>query len=163
MQAFLQSQAGVYVVMLILSVVGAIVLRSIHSVILRVEQRVSQHLPAFEAAQINSWLDVLDRLVATAVQDANSRIVIGLKQNGLFTKATQESVKQAVVADVMTAIGPLKEKMMEQLGPLEQIIAQLVEANVLKHKGSVIKSADVPYQAADGNGVFTVKESLGKG
>ncbi|UOF88603.1 hypothetical protein LSG31_11610 [Fodinisporobacter ferrooxydans] len=134
MKEFINSQLGVYISMIVLYLLAAIALRVIHSGIKRIETWATNHMSQQDAVKVNDLLDMIDHLAETAVQDANSRMVIDLKSHDLFTKATADSVKQAVVADVMKNLGPLQDKAITSLGPLESIISQAVEKYVLHHK-----------------------------
>lgn len=137
MSEFLSSPLGFYIVSGLINVIGIGVSVLIHKGKGKIEEKVAELLPAEEAVKVNELLDVVERLTEAAVQDANSRIVIGLKQNNLFTKETADSVKQAVIQDVLSNLGPIQEQAISLLGPLESIIGQLVEKYVLKSKDQV--------------------------
>jgi hypothetical protein len=52
----------------------------------------------------------------------------------LFTPGFAVSVKQAAVQDVLANLGPLKEKAVGQIGPLERIVEQAIEKQVVLAK-----------------------------
>lgn len=79
-------------------------------------------------------LRVIDQLAEFAVQDANSRVVLGLKANGKFTPEMGEKIKQEVIRDVIQNLGPLQEKAGDLIGPLENIIGHAIEKHVLATK-----------------------------
>lgn len=137
MNDFLNSTLGFYVALALLNIATIGLTALFHAGKGKIEGKVTELLPAEEAVKVNEILDVVERLTETAVQDANSRIVIGLKKSSLFTKETADSIKQAVIQDVLDNLGPLKEKSLSLLGPLENIIGQLVEKYVLKWKDQV--------------------------
>jgi hypothetical protein len=137
MSEFFNSPIGFYVAMMVLNMITVGVSAVIHKGKAKTEDKAVELLPAEDAVKVNDILDVVERITESAVQDANSRIVIGLKKNNLFTKETADSIKQAVIQDVLTNLGPLQEKAIALLGPLENIIGQLVEKYVLEGKDQV--------------------------
>nr|WP_245590454.1 hypothetical protein [Aneurinibacillus terranovensis] len=110
----------------------------------KLEDAVSKHTTPSIAAKVNPIIDTIERLTETAVQDANSRVVIGLKQHNLFTPETAEAIKQAVIEDVLKNLGPLKDEAAQLLGPIEGIVAQMVEKYVLRGKDQVNQLVGTP-------------------
>ncbi|WCK56646.1 hypothetical protein PP175_12440 [Aneurinibacillus sp. Ricciae_BoGa-3] len=109
----------------------------VHSLLKKVESMVAAHSSPDMAAKVNAMLDTVERLTEAAVQDTNSRIVIGLKQKNLFTTETANAVKVSAINTVLENLGPLKDEAVALLGPIEGIVGQMVEKYVLKWKDQV--------------------------
>lgn len=129
MNEFFNSTIGFYVVMAFLNAATIGVSSFLHKGKQKVE----------DAVKVNDFLDTVERLTNAAVQSTNALVVSGLKQSNLFTPETASAVKQSVIAEVLNNIGPLKDKGMELVGPLENIIGQLVEKNVVESKSTPAK------------------------
>lgn len=137
MSEFLNSPIGFYIALGVLNILSIGITALFRKGKGKIEDKASELLPQEDALKVNEILDVVERITEAAVQDANSRIIIGLKQNNLFTPETAASIKQAVIQDVLTNIGPLQEEAIALLGPIESIVGQLVEKYVLKGKDQV--------------------------
>ena len=157
MQSILNFTIGVYVTMGILSFIGVFLTALIHASLKRIEGWVSEHVASTSANKINDLLNVIDSLAESAVQDANSRIVVSLKANQLFTKQTAVSVKQAVVQDVIKQLGTLGSDTAQLIGPLEQIVSQKVEKQVFTAKDTVNRL--VPLEMEKTNSLKTMNSS----
>jgi hypothetical protein len=134
MNNFLSSPFGFYIVMTFLNAAmlgGSTLIQKGKQ---KVESEVATIFPAEDAVKVNDFLDTVERLTNAAVQNANSLIVSGLKEKNLFTSDTANAVKQSVITEVLNNLGPLKDKGMELVGPLENIIGQLIEKYVVKSK-----------------------------
>jgi hypothetical protein len=136
---FFNSPLGFYVTIGVLNILLYGLTTLLHKEKQKLEDVVTAKFSPEKAMKINDFLDLVERLTEAAVQDANSRIVIGLKQKNLFTPETAASVKQAVINDVMNNLGPLKDKAQVNFGPLESIVGQLVEKYVLNGKNQINK------------------------
>lgn len=128
------AQVTAYLATACISIAATALLLFIRSGIKKAEDKVTTLLPQEEALKVNDFLDAVDKLAEMVVLDANSRVVSGLKQQGLFTKETAESIKQAAVQDVLNNLGPLKEKAVGLIGPIENIVAQAIEKHVVLAK-----------------------------
>lgn len=122
--------------------VGGILL--IRGGVQKVETVVSEHLPPAQAANVNAFLDTVDRLAESVVKDANSRLVNGLKSAGAFNPDVGAAIKKDAISTVMTNLGTLKEEGAAALGPLEPIIGQYIEKHVLAAKGQTSTNAKTP-------------------
>ena len=74
----------------------------------------------------------VDRLTGNAVQDANARIMSGLKANGLWTADVAASVKAAALRDVLDVFPKDQEHFL--LGVVDQIIEHAIEKAMLDTK-----------------------------
>lgn len=128
------AQVTAYLATACISIATTALVIFIRNGIKKAEDKVTTLLPQEEALKVNDFLDAVDKLAEMAVLDANSRVVAGLKQQGLFTKETAESIKQAAVQDVLNNLGPLKEKAIGLIGPIENIVAQAIEKHVVLAK-----------------------------
>lgn len=128
------AQVAAYLATACISIATTVLLLVIRRGIRKTEEKVRQLFSQEEALKVNEFLETVDKLAELSVQDANSRIVLHLKQEGLFTKETAESVKQAVVQAVLQNLGPLKDKMDGLIGPIDAIVAQAVEKHVVLAK-----------------------------
>jgi hypothetical protein len=134
MKEFFYSPLGFYVTIGLLNLLLYGLTTFLHKEKQKIEDVVAKKLTPEQAMKVNDLLDLVEKLTEAAVQDANSRIVIGLKQKSLFTPETAASVKQAVIMDVLNNLGPLKEKVQESFGPLETIVGHFIEKHVLNGK-----------------------------
>jgi hypothetical protein len=117
-----------------LSIAGTALIMLMRDGVKKVEEKVATYLPQDEALNVNDFLDTVERIAEMVVADTNQRIVSGLKAQGLFTPEVAASVKQAAVQDVMNNLGPLKEKAVGLIGPLERIVEQAIEKCVVAVK-----------------------------
>ncbi|WCK55446.1 hypothetical protein PP175_05705 [Aneurinibacillus sp. Ricciae_BoGa-3] len=133
MQTVFLGYAQTIITAVLVGMVG-ILIRSLFN---KVESIVAAHTTPDVATKVNGMLDTVERLTEAVVQDLNSRIVIGLKQSSLFTKETADSIKEAAVKSVVENLGPLKDEAISLLGPIEDIVGQMVEKYVMKGKDQV--------------------------
>jgi hypothetical protein len=126
-----------YVQTIVTAVLVGMVGILIRSMFNKVESIVATHAAPDAATKVNAMLDTVERLTEAKVKDINSRIVIGLKQNNLFTKETADSIKEAAVKSVVENLGPLKDEAVSLLGPIEGIVGQMVEKYVMKGKEQI--------------------------
>lgn len=128
-----------YLTFLLISALSGLLLTFTRAGFKKLEEIISLHLSTPDASKVNSFLEVLDRMTESVVQDANSRVVIGLKSQGLFTPEVAAAVKKTAVQDVIKNLGDLHQFGLDALGPLENIVGQFVEKHVLGYKSQVTK------------------------
>ncbi|GIM47055.1 hypothetical protein DNHGIG_26040 [Collibacillus ludicampi] len=100
----------------------------------KIEEKIAPYIPPDAEPSVNDILDTVERIAEMVVADTNQRIVSGLKAQGLFTPEVAASVKQAAVQEVLANLGPLKEKAVGLIGPLERIVEQAIEKHVVLAK-----------------------------
>lgn len=135
-----------YAVLLILLIASYIGHKKLHSIILQLETFVKAHLPAPQAAAVDTMLGtfdtitseppqqsvsdmlaVLKQLTEFGVVNANIKTVTQAKTAGLFNDALAASVKSDVVQSVVQDLGPLKATLEAHVGAVEPIIEKAVE------------------------------------
>jgi hypothetical protein len=130
MNDFLNSPTGYYVFNIVLNVLLAGAIQLIHKGKANVESSFATILPQEDVVKVNDVLDAIDSMAEAAVNDFGNQIVNGLKANNLFTTETAASVKQAAVTQVLKNLGPLQEKAVGLIGPLQDIVGQYIEKHV---------------------------------